>query len=106
MKHNTRRSHKSRSQKQRRSHQHKRRSHQHKRRSQQHKRSQKQKRSNSGSSKRSGSTKSSGSKKRKHNEYFQKMLHAKKNNLSSFQYNGNQYVGKQHKHLGMVYSKN
>ena len=37
------------------------------------------------------------------NEYFKKMLDAKKNNKKSFKYNGKEYVGVKHKNLGMVY---
>jgi hypothetical protein len=45
------------------------------------------------------------SRKRPLNNYFKAMLSAKKNNLSSFNYNGKKYVGSQHKHLGMIYRK-
>lgn len=44
-------------------------------------------------------------KKRKLNKYFELMLDAKKKGLKSFKYNGNTYVGKQKKHLGMIYKK-
>lgn len=43
--------------------------------------------------------------KRKLNNYFKAMLGAKKKNLSSFTYKNNKYVGKKHKHLGMIYKK-
>lgn len=43
--------------------------------------------------------------KRKMNEYFTLMLKAKKEKATSFQYNGNTYVGKPHEKLGMVYKK-
>ena len=37
--------------------------------------------------------------KRKLNGYFKAMLHAKKHKLHSFNYKGNKYVQKKHKHL-------
>ena len=46
-----------------------------------------------------------GKKKRKLNQFFVLMLDAKKKGLSSFKYNGNTYVGKKHKRLGMIYKK-
>lgn len=42
---------------------------------------------------------------RKKNEFFEKMLQAKKENAASFQYNGKTYVGTKHKNLGMVYKR-
>ena len=48
--------------------------------------------------------KSSG-KKRKMNKFFQLMLAAKKKGASSFEYNGQKYVGRKHDKLGMVYKK-
>ena len=44
-------------------------------------------------------------KKRPLNKYFKAMLSAKKQNLSSFNYNGKKYKGTMHKHLGMIYKK-
>ena len=45
------------------------------------------------------------SRKRPLNAYFKQMLAAKKLNKSSFEYNGNTYVGERHEHLGMIYRK-
>ena len=41
--------------------------------------------------------------KRKLNEYFKRMLSAKKAGAKSFTYNNNTYVGRIHKRLGMIY---
>jgi len=49
------------------------------------------------------STKKMG-KKRPLNAYFKLVIDAKKKNLPSFQYNGNTYVQKKHKHL-IVYKR-
>ena len=46
-----------------------------------------------------------GKKKRKLNQFFVLMLDAKKKGLKSFKYKGKTYVGKQKKHLGMIYKK-
>ena len=43
--------------------------------------------------------------KRKLNAFFKAMLDAKKSKAKSFSYKGKTYVGKQHKRLGMIYSK-
>ena len=49
--------------------------------------------------------KSSSKKKRPLNEFFKKMLEAKKAEKESFEYKGKTYVGKKHDKLGMVYKK-
>jgi hypothetical protein len=51
-----------------------------------------------------GKDKRSGTK-RKLNAYFKTMLSAKKQGLSSFSYKNKTYVGRKHKRLGMIYSK-
>ena len=43
--------------------------------------------------------------KRKLNAFFKAMLKAKSTKQKFFMYKGRKYVGKMHKHLGMVYKK-
>ena len=44
-------------------------------------------------------------KKKKPNEFFKKMIEAKRKGLPSFEYNDNTYTGTKHATLGMVYKK-
>lgn len=44
-------------------------------------------------------------KKRPLNEFFKKMLKAKKEGAKSFKYKRNTYLGRKHPKLGMVYKK-
>jgi len=48
--------------------------------------------------------KSNKSKSKKLNEYFVKMLKAKKEGAQSFEYKNKTYYGREHDRLGMVYS--
>ena len=51
------------------------------------------------------SAKATKKKKKKPNEFFKKMIEAKRKGLPSFEYNGNTYKGTKHATLGMVYKK-
>lgn len=61
--------------------------------------------SSSSKSKKMKKEKSTKKTKRKVNEYFKKMLEAKRKELPSFEYNGQTYKGTKHATLGMVYKK-
>ncbi len=43
--------------------------------------------------------------KRPLNAFFKLMLDAKKRGLTSFKYNGNNYKGKKHEKLGMIFKR-